>query len=659
MKLPLLLLLIICLTTAAAQQKIIPFGKAEKADFEITDCDFDKGAEALILLDIGDTHYDKGNIGNSVFKTVFERRIRLKILNTQGLIHANLRIPFYNYNNEERITKFNAYTYNIDSAKKIKTTAVGKNGFYIKRINKYYSELIIAFPEVKPGSILEYQYKMERETMGQVKDWFFQGSLPVKYSRYQITIPQIFRFTVQPFVIDNMEEESKVITERINTEKGVVQTQSVKTSYAMRNMPAIHNEPFMTCAKEYMQRLEFQLSQIDYGNGNIDDLRTKWSDVVEDLLEHDDFGKQLQQPIADVAVITKTAMTIPDTIQRIKYLFNTLRKKMRWNNEESIYTQYGIAKAWLLKKGNASDINLLLLKLLSDAGIEAKPVLFSTKDNGPVNIKLPSAEQFNTVMVFINASNVKLVLDAADTVSSIWLMPEKIANTRGFIVEGARGNWQTFFNGNSKYKITAAIQAQINDAGKINGMGLISSFDYAKKQHIEKWGSSSGTVRNFKLNHSGLSINIDEYEMTNANADSLPLEQKIKFSTALNSTNDYKYFTVNLFLGLDDNPFTAEDRISDIDFGFNQDYTLFGSYSIPDDYTFEVLPENALAIMPDTSIIFSRRMIAEGNLLNVRINIEFKKPYYAADLYPDFAAFYKKMFALLNEQVVIKKKTTP
>ncbi len=659
MKLSLLLLLLLCLLTAAAQQKITPFGKAEKADFEITDCDFDKGAAALVLLDIGDTHYDKGNFGYSVFKTVFERRIRLKILSAKGIAHANVRIPFYNYNNEERIAAFNALTYNIDSAKKIKITAVAKSGFYIKRIDKYYSELIIVFPAVKPGSVIEYQYKMERETMGQVKDWFFQGVLPVKYSRYQITIPQIFRFTVQPFVIDNMEEESKVITQRISTQKGFIQTQSVKTNYIMHNLPAIPIEPYMNSPKEYMQRLEFQLSQIDYGNGNIDNLRKKWSDVVDNLLQHDDFGKQLEQPIADMANLNKMAMAMPDTLQRIRFLFNALRKKMQWNNEESIYTQYGIAKAWLLKKGNTADINLLLLKLLKAAGIDAKPVLLSTKDNGLVNIKLPSPDQFNTVMVYINAADKSIVLDATDTVSSIWVMPQKIANTRGFIVEGERGNWQTFFNGNSKYKITAAIQAQITDSGKMSGMGLISSFDYAKTQHIEKWGDAINAIKNLKINHNGLSINIEGYEMINANEDSLPLEQKIKFSAQLNGTGSYRYFTVNLFSGLDENPFTAEERITDIDFGFNQEYILFGSYNIPDDYVFEVQPENVLLIMPDTSIIFSRRVITDGNLLNVRISAEFRKPYYNADTYPDFAAFYKKMFARLNEQVVIKKKTAP
>ena len=62
---------------------------------------------------------------------------------------------------------------------------------------------------------------------------------------------------------------------------------------------------------------------------------------------------------------------------------------------------------------------------------------------------------------------------------------------------------------------------------------------------------------------------------------------------------------------------------------------------------------------PDNGIVFNRVVQVEANLLNVRMTVEFKKSFYPADEYADFAAFYKKLFDKLNEQVVIKKKTSP
>ena len=78
----------------------------------------------------------------------------------------------------------------------------------------------------------------------------------------------------------------------------------------MRNLPGIKEEPFMGAAKDYMQRLEFQLSQIDYGNGNIVDLRLKWSDVIKELNQHADFGLQLEKTIPGITPLLEEAKKI-------------------------------------------------------------------------------------------------------------------------------------------------------------------------------------------------------------------------------------------------------------------------------------------------------------------------------------------------------------
>ena len=139
----------------------------------------------------------------------------------------------------------------------------------------------------------------------------------------------------------------------------------------------------------------------------------------------------------------------------------------------------------------------------------------------------------------------------------------------------------------------------------------------------------------------------------------MPLEQKIKFSAVLNSSGEYRYFSINLFSDLEKNPFIANSRVSDIDFGVHQDYTVFGNYTIPPGFVFDGVPENISMKTSDNGIVFSRTIQVETNLLNVRMTLEFKKTFYTADSYPEFTAFYKKLFDKLNEQVVIKKKTTP
>lgn len=55
-----------------AQKEVPSFGKVDKADLEMTDCEFDKGAEALILIDWGKMYYDRGIPGISFLNTIYE-----------------------------------------------------------------------------------------------------------------------------------------------------------------------------------------------------------------------------------------------------------------------------------------------------------------------------------------------------------------------------------------------------------------------------------------------------------------------------------------------------------------------------------------------------------------------------------------------------------
>jgi len=652
-----ILLLLHITVLVTAQKTIPPYGKIEKADMDMKDCDFDKGAPAVKLLDWGNTYYDKGTVGIAEFKTIFEKRTRIKILKENGLYCADVKIPFCTNNNGEQITRFNACTYNMDAAGNIHTTTVSRQSIYTKKINKDYSQLIISFPEVKVGSIIEYKYTMERETMSQLPDWFFQGDIPVKYSEYQISIPQIFRFIVKPSVIDPLEENKKVVSEIISRANGTVSTKMLTTNYIMRNLAAVKEEPFMGAAKDYMQRLEFQLTQIDYGNNNISNLRLKWSDVIEDLQNDDQFGVQLQKEIIELANFIESTKKIAEPEAKMKAVFDAIRNTMEWNGEENIYTDNGITKALLAKKGNTADINLLLVNVLNAAGIKAFPILFSTKEHGLVSAYYPLINQFNTVMVYVPVKEKYFILDATDKWINYQMVPEKIVNSKGFIVDDEAGEWKDIIAGRYKYKITAAVQATIDSNGMMNGNGLVSCAGYAKKQRCESWQQNREQFKNEYFSPSHALVKIDDLTVNNATADSLPMEQKIKFSSPLDSSGDYKYFTINLLSGLDKNPFIADDRISDIDFGYEQDYILFGNYSIPENYSFDILPENISMIMPDTSIIFTRYLQAEENLLNIKIAVSFKRSLYPVTQYPEFKEFYKKLFSKLNEQIVIKKKT--
>ncbi len=642
-----------------AQKSLPAFGKVDKADLEMTDCDFDKGADALTLIDWGNTYYDRGTVGYSLFKTVFERRTRIKILKEKGLSQADVRISYYNHNNEEKVLKLNAVTYNLDAGGKIQVTEVKKSSVYSRRIDAYHSAMIIAFPEVKVGSIIEYTYSIERETMGNLRNWYFQGSTPVRYSEYQLKVPQIFRFSVQPSVVDPIEDKQQVLDELISANEGVVQTRSLKSNYIMRNLPGIKDEPFMGSARDYMQRLEFNLTQIYYSDDRVVDISLKWSNVIKDLYKNEDFGLQLEKTVTASIPFVDEAKQMGNEETKMRFIFDHIRKTMNWNGAYDIYVGNGITKTWETKTGNTADINLLLIKLLNDAGVKATPVLFSTKEHGLVTPFYPNVNQFNTIMAYITIKDKTYVLDATDKISNYKLVPGKVVNSNGYLLEGENGRWQEIVAGKYRYKVMAAVQGEIDAEGKMKGNCLVNCYDYARVQRCEGWMENKEKFKNDYFIAPYAAYKIEDLIINNMDTDSLPLEQKIKFSSVLNSSGDYRYFSLNLFSDLDKNPFMAENRVSDVDFGMQQDYIIFGNYTIPPDYVFDGLPENISMTTSDNGIIFTRSVQVDANLLNVRMTVEFKRSFYPAASYAEFKEFYKKLFEKLNEPVVIKKKAMP
>jgi Domain of Unknown Function with PDB structure (DUF3857) len=638
----------------SAQKGQPGFGKVDKADLEMKDCDFDKGADAVVLIDYGNVYY------LSIGTTVFERRKRIKILKEKGISQANVEIPFYNNYNGEKILKIAGNTYNADASGNIAVTEVKKSSIYTKKIYGNYSKIFIPFPEVKTGSIIEYTCTIQRET-GSLPNWYFQGSIPVRYSEYQLKIPQIFRFSAQPMIIDPFEEKHGVTDENIETFGGVQSMTCLKSDYIMHNLPGIKDEPYMGSAKDYMQRIDFKMMQVRFNEMNVIDLNVKWEDVIKRSLTNDeDFGKQLLATVKEAKPMLDQAKQITGAEAKMNFIYNQIRKTITWNGDERyVYTDNGIIKTWETKAGNIADINLLLINLLNEAGIKTVPVLFSTRDNGLAIPKYPSVDQFNTVMAYVVLGDKIFVLDATDKTINYKLIPEKVVNTSGFLVEGENGRWKDIVAGKSKYKVMAAVQGEIDEAGVMKGNGLVNCYDYARAQRAKEWISDKQKFKDDYFIKPYPGLQIEDISVNNLDADSLPLEQKVKFSSQLNSSGEYRYFSFNLFSDLEKNPFIADKRVSDVDFGVQQDYIIFGNYTIPPGFVFDGVPENISMTTPENDIVFNRIIQVESNLLNVRMTIEFKKPFYTADAYPEFKEFYKKLFDKLNEQVVIKKKTAP
>ena len=634
--------LLLLFSTAFAQKDIPAFGKIDKADLEMKDCDFDKAAEAVVLFDVGEVYFDIG-----AGRTEMGRHVRIKILNKNGMDRANIKIRYRSGSNLEDIKGLSAQTINTDATGNIVFTKVEKDAIYRKKINKRYSEVIFSFPEVKPGSILEYKYKDESDGFYAVRNWYFQKSIPVIFSKYSLDFPTAL-------VVSALSKGGLPIN-RIEKEKN---GRNIKT-FTMTNVPALRDEAYISCDEDYLQKVSPIMVALDFPSSPRRNLIQTWPEVIKELLNDEDFGVQLKKNIPRTSDLDDLLKPLTDPYKKMIIIHDYVRKNMKWDDVYSIWALDGVKAAWKDKKGTAGEINLILVNLLKDADLNAHPVLVSTRDNGRVNTALADYDQFDKVMAYVTINENNYVLDATDKLTPANLIPYDVTSTEGMVIEKIATNewgWKVLWSPKQLFNNTTFLFADIDDKGTMTGEAQIISSEYSRLIRLAAAKEGKEKFTQVWLNQNKQQIKIDSLTFTNEDTDSLPLVQHLKFEKKISSSGDYNYFSVNLFSGLDKNIFIADTRFSDIFFGANQKYSINGNFSIPPGYQFDELPKNIKMIMPDTSIIFLRTASVSENILSVSITVEFRQPIYPNEDYDYFKEFYKKLFDFLNEQFVFKKK---
>jgi len=636
----------ILVTVLAHAQKtgdVPAFGKVEKADLEMKECDFDNKAEAVVLFDVGELYCDIAAMQPTM---EMQQHIRIKILKDKGLNQADIHLIYKSYRNQESIKNLTAQTYNLDASGNVVVTKVEKKLIYDKPVDKNYSEIIFTFPEAKAGSIIEYKFTRARNGIS-LKDWYFQRSIPVKYSRYRVDFPAEIEVYATPLCV--LPYEAK------NDEKS---TRTIHT-YSMKNIPALRDEPYISCDKDYQQRIEVRFLAVTIPGSPRQSLVRTWPEEIKDLMADEDFGVQLKRNIPRTADLDEQLKNVTDPYHKMAIIHAYVRKNMEWNGQSNIWAMSGVRSAWKDKKGTSGEINLILVNLLQDAGLKAHALLVSTREHGLIVTAIADVEQFDKVLAYVEIGDQYYVLDATEKYTPSFLIPENVMYSEGLVIEKPETfewGWKPLWNDTKLEKNLIIMQAKIDADGMMKGQASMNSYDYARIKRIrDTKDKAKFAEKYFSADNPG--ARVDSLKFNNLEDDSLPLEQKFEFNMPVNASGDYKYFSVNMFTGLEKNQFVADNRFSDVFFGVNQSYSIIANVTIPEGYQFEQLPKDTRMIMPDTSITITRRMAAEGNQVAVRIFLDFKKPYFTIQEYPDFREFYKQLFALLNEQIAIKKKS--
>jgi hypothetical protein len=626
-------------STAPAAQ---PYGKIDSADLIMKECAFEKDANAMILFDKGDAYYDPN------WDLAMSRHTRIKIFNDNGKDNANIRIEFYSGNHVEYITGMQAQTINMVDGKP-EIIKLDKKLIYTEKIDNLRSAIVFSMPNVKAGSVIEYSYVWRSNSLINFPEWYFQDKIPTRYSEFTTTIPDELYFSVKANINLPLVKNAPSNKARGGFDAHI---------RAMQNIPSLPDEPYMSSYKDNLQSISYQLTSVKPNGGFVRSFSDTWAKVGGHLADDTDFGLQLKRKLTGEDVIITKAKALKTDDQKIEFVFNEVKNAMKWNGVDRWYTNDGTSQAWDKKSGNSAEVNLILFHLLKQAGVKAYPMVVSTRSHGKVMHYYTNLNQFNRAVVYIPIDTVKnYVLDATSKYNIYNEIPSTLLNNEGLYIDKDKDQYDmVFLTHEAPVRQVVVLNAEIKADGKMEGTAQINSFSYNRIKSVESYKTDGEKKYIDYLRDNNNSLKVTSLKFDNMDVDTLPLTQNIGFNLDLTGSDDnYIYFTPNLFTSLRTNPFLSDNRSTNIEFGYRSNYVINSTYKIPANYKVDGLPKSVSMSMPDGSIMFKRLAATDNGTLVVRYIIDYKKNIYFKEDYPEIHEFFKKMYEMLNEQIVLKK----
>ncbi|HFB99407.1 MAG TPA: DUF3857 domain-containing protein, partial [Phaeodactylibacter sp.] len=404
-------------------QKEPKFGKIKLSQLQKEKDDKFPDAHAVVLFDYGVSYYRYDAVSRTL-KLNYERHTAIQFFDNTKFDLATFEIPLYHVSGHgETLRKIKAYTYNIVDGE-MERTKFSKKDIVKEKITDYLDKKKFTLTNVKEGSIIEVKYSVASDFATYMKPWYFQRKVPVRYSEYNIDVPEFFIFnkSMSGYFAPYIKPVKK------NSRNDYLM---ISQGWAMKNLPAFEEERYMRSYKNYISKIEFELRSIRYPWGEVENLIKSWEDIRDDLYRNGDFGKEIKKGKKVESIVEQ--FKEGSEKERMVAIYEYVKTHMKWNGRKSEMSYQGVKKSLEKAEGTSGDINILLAAALRKAGFKVTPVILSTRDNGMLPYA-PTVRKINYMIVKVDIGDKTFYLDATDDFFPAGLLPIRCFNGNAIIL---------------------------------------------------------------------------------------------------------------------------------------------------------------------------------------------------------------------------------
>lgn len=626
------------------------FGKVSKAELQEKFHPKDSATSAAILYRSESITFPYSD--NQGFLQEREVHERIKIYNKEGFDWATKKIYLYQGSGQkETIVGLRGFSYNLVNGK-VEKDKLKSDGKFDEDYSEFVKINSFTLPNVKEGTVIEYRYTIFSPRYS-IDDVLFQFSIPVNKLDVRIATPEYRvynkQYNIRASYIPKLNETSKNTTVPFDYKINI-------STISEEDIPAIRAEAFSGNINNYRSKMAMELTAVLNNLKIIEkSFSSSWEEVSKTIYDSNNFGGQLDGFNIYKDDLEALLSGVDDDFAKAKLVENFVKTKVKWNGSYGKYTQNGIRSAYKEGEGNVADINLMIVSMLRSQGVNANPVLLSTRNNGiPL---FPTREGFNYVICSVQKGDNYLLIDATEKYSTNNILPQRVLNWQGRLIENEKVSRWINLQPNVKSTESSMLNVAINNDFTVTGKVSKHLTDYVAYFYRDKYANMTKEDHIKSLEKDKGDIEISELEVENAKNITEPIKVSYNYelSDGIDEVGDKLYFSPLLFLATKENPFKLEERQYPIDFIIPATEKYMVNIMLPEGYEVESLPNSEGLAFMDSNVKFTYLVQQSGRYLQLKAQLDINNPLILPDNYKDFKAFYSKIVEKQAEQIVLTK----
>lgn len=628
------------------------WGKTSDQERDMVVYDAHPDAAAVVLADYGRIMLNQNDVK---YLASLERQCRIKIFNEKGFDQADIKISYYHHEKAENIINIRGQTINPDGS----VTALNKKDIFIEKINDYWSSVKFALPNIQPGSIIEYSYRHTTDRINTLFEWSFQSNIPTISSELYIDLPGYMDY----FILTQGESalhESKRWKGR-SEQHGITAYTRNLLKMAVKDAPALQEEAYVSTIENFRTRVRFQLSgYYNARTGQREEVLGDWNKLHRLVLDKEGIGGALTTQRKAKNFLQQAAGYITSDMsetQKMNALYNFITKNIKWNGYQSTSISDSFDDILAAGETASGAVNICLLKLLREHGLDAHPILTSTRSNGELLPAYPIFDQFNHLMILCTADNNIHILDAIEECLPPGMCASRHLNKMGWLLLPDQHQWIEI--GPRLSSDIFQMDVKIDEKGALRGEVKSRYTNYSaipERQMYHQHGGIEETWRQ-KIGDRYPVYKINDAQVKDLEELNKPFSEqfKIEIEDFVEVNGTTKFVNPLLFTQFAQNPFKSENRYYPVEFAYPVGELVSVAINIPENWEVASLPEPVIATL-DGKIDYSYKVELIGNTIRLLHKLDVKEIFYEADEYQFIRQIFDLVAQSARNQIIFKEK---